>query len=76
MSTKDDTKAIVKDLGGPKKLAEELSRLDPSGITKQAVSLWSVIPLRRCVHIEQISNGKYKCHELRPDVFPVPEKAA
>ena len=34
------------------------------------------VPAERCLEIERATGGVVKCHELRPDVFPAPEKTA
>lgn len=63
---------IIKDLGGPKKLAEAL------GCSPQAVCKWATtqIPADRAVQIEHITDGRIKCRDLRPDLFETPTRAA
>jgi DNA-binding transcriptional regulator YdaS (Cro superfamily) len=38
-------------------------------ITREAVSQWDVVPVKRAVQIERVTKGKIKRHELRPDIF-------
>jgi DNA-binding transcriptional regulator YdaS (Cro superfamily) len=48
-----------------KKLADIL------GVTQMAISQWKKrgIPIKRCVQIEQLSNGKIKREEIWADIF-------
>lgn len=42
------------------------------GVTPGAVSQWvnglSAVPAERCPQIEQVTGGKVRCEDLRPDV--------
>lgn len=76
--TKQETKAVVKALGGPYALAAAINAIaltSKDRITPQAISLWSSVPARRCQQIEAVSNGEWSCHRLRPDFFPAPQPA-
>lgn len=50
------------------------------GVTQGLVSKWvngkQPIPVIKAIHINRVTNGRVKKHELRPDVFPAPKKAA
>ena len=77
--SRDQTKQIVKSLGGPYALAEAINAIaekEKDRITPQAISLWMRVPVSRCAQLEQISNGALTCHQLRPDVFKAPKAAA
>lgn len=43
------------------------------GITLQAVSQWEVVPAEQVLAVEQATDGRVPCHELRPDLYP-PER--
>lgn len=63
-----NAKLIIERLGGPAKVAAMVG-----GITSQAVSQWSVIPVHRCRAIERATEGAVTVHDLRPDIFgPAP----
>ena len=49
-------------VGGKAALAKAL------GITKSAVSQWKELPPKHVLKVAQLSG--FKCHELRPDIFP------
>lgn len=73
--SKEQTKEIVKSLGGPYALADAMNSVaanDKERITPQAISLWVRVPVGRCLQIERATNGARKCHQLRPDMFPAP----
>ncbi len=55
--------------GGPSALAVKLG-----GLTSQAVSQWKRIPAGRVIAVEQITG--ISRHDLRPDLYPVENKAA
>lgn len=55
----------IKSAGGLAGLAR------PLGITEQAVSQWDEVPPLRVLAVEKISGVPR--HELRPDLYPVPE---
>lgn len=38
-------------------------------ITREAVSQWKEVPVKRAIEIERLTKGKIKRHELRPDIF-------
>ena len=71
MSTKTAFERACICMGSQKALAKAI------GVTDQAVSKWKIkVPAERCLDIEKATGGEVKCHELRPDAFPAPEKAA
>lgn len=41
------------------------------GITAQAVSQWSRVPVERVLDVERVSGVPR--HELRPDIYPPPQ---
>lgn len=68
MGMEDDCKKVIKEAGGPAKVARALGDL-----TSQAVSQWKRIPIERVAAFEALSGVSR--HELRPDIFgPAPEK--
>jgi DNA-binding transcriptional regulator YdaS (Cro superfamily) len=56
---------VINYFGTQKKLADIL------GVTQMAISQWKKrgIPIKRCVQIEQLSNGKIKREEIWADIF-------
>lgn len=58
----------IKNVGRPIDLARLL------GISPQAVAQWSRVPPMRVIAVES-KTGVPRC-ELRPDIYPPPEKAA
>jgi DNA-binding transcriptional regulator YdaS (Cro superfamily) len=57
---------VIKDAGGPAKLARALGDL-----TSQAVSQWKRVPIERVAAVEALTGVSR--HELRPDIFgPAP----
>jgi DNA-binding transcriptional regulator YdaS (Cro superfamily) len=56
--------------GGPAALAKALG----GTLTSQAVSQWRKVPAERVLDVERITG--ISRHDLRPDVFGVPENAA
>lgn len=49
------------------------------GITPQAVQKWcetGVVPAERVLQVEAAVNGAVTRYELRPDIYPLPDKAA
>ncbi len=61
----DAKNSVIESMGGTASLGRTL------GISSQAISQWEIIPLDRVLQIEERSNGKIRCCEMRPDVFPV-----
>jgi DNA-binding transcriptional regulator YdaS (Cro superfamily) len=56
-------KNIINHFGGKSALARRFE------VTPWAVSKWSnQIPAERCPDIESMSNGLFRCEEMRPDV--------
>jgi len=41
------------------------------GITAQAVSQWSRVPVERVLDVERVTGVPR--HELRPDIYPAPQ---
>jgi len=71
MDTNTALKKACQCLGSQKALAKKI------GVTEQSVSNWkSKVPAERCLDIQNATAGIVTCYELRPDVFPAPEKAA
>lgn len=65
-----DVKEVIKALGGPTKVAARLDSARRDGkITVAAVSKWKRIPANRVRDLVQMSDGKLKAEELRPDIF-------
>lgn len=62
---------LVKDLGGPAKLARHLAACTPDGkpLSTAAVSKWTRIPPQYCMTLAEMSGWKYRPSEMRPDVF-------
>lgn len=54
--------------GGVTRLSEAL------GVTRSAVSQWPRVPAERVLKVEEVT--KVPRHELRPDIYPPPEKEA
>lgn len=65
-----DTKAIIRRLGGPTKVAKHLKSSHPRGhISRAAVCQWKQIPAEHCLQLSELSGGEIRPHEMRPDVF-------
>ena len=63
-----NAKTIIETLGGPARVGKLAG-----GISSQAVSQWTEIPVLRCPAIAAGSGGRYTVHDLRPDFFgPAP----
>ncbi len=65
--------SAIKEVGSAAALAGTLN------ITAQAVGLWRRAgkpPAERCLAIQQLTDGRITCHDLRPDVFPEPEEVS
>lgn len=58
----------IKAAGGPKALSVAI------GVSHQAISQWSRAPAERVLQVEKATGVPR--HELRPDLYPVPERAA
>lgn len=58
---------IVAILGGPVRAGQCLN------ISPQAISQWTRVPANRVLDLEEMTNGIVKRHEMRPDLYPVPE---
>jgi DNA-binding transcriptional regulator YdaS (Cro superfamily) len=56
----------VRAAGGVTRLSEAL------GVTRSAVSQWPRVPAERVLKVEELT--KVPRHELRPDIYPPPEK--
>lgn len=66
---------IIRDAGGPAKLAACLNEAGGKPITPQAVSQWRRVPAERVIAIEAICGVSR--HEVRPDIFgPAPKETA
>lgn len=65
---------IIRDAGGPKKLADALNLIGAAQITPQAISQWKRVPPNRVVAVEAVTGVSR--HILRPDVFGDREFAA
>lgn len=61
-------KDIIARAGGPAKLAASL------GITSAAVSQWTRVPAERVLAVARASG--LPAHDIRPDLYPEPERAA
>lgn len=57
-------------IGGPTALAHAIS----GDITPQAVVQWKQVPVLRVLEVERVTG--IPRHELRPDIYPVPEGTA
>jgi DNA-binding transcriptional regulator YdaS (Cro superfamily) len=63
----------LKDFGG-RRLAARLRELDPDNpLTSQAISQWTRVPAERVLPVEAATG--IPRHELRPDLYPVQERA-
>lgn len=65
---------IIDDLGGVSGLAKKLKSRHRHGrpLTKQAVSMWKKskrIPVEHVLALEELSEGRYTRHQMRPDIF-------
>ncbi len=60
----------IKAAGGESALARAI------GVTRQAVHGWAKVPADRALAVERATDGRVRCYELRPDVFPKPAEAA
>lgn len=58
-------KSAIKQAGGRTQLATAL------GIKPEAISQWRRCPVLRVLDVERLSGVSR--HELRPDIYPVPE---
>lgn len=68
MAEKDEAlKRAIEAVGTGDKLASDL------GITPQALSQWDRVPPLRVLEVERITGVPR--HELRPDIYPAPERA-
>lgn len=65
LTMKNPLKRVIKDFGTARALAAALD------ITPQAVSQWKKVPIFHVLEIEKLTG--IPRHELRPDVYPVPE---
>jgi len=71
MKTKSALDKACQLLGNQKSLANKL------GVSEQSISNWkNKVPAERCLDIQRATNSAVTCYELRPDVFPEPERAA
>jgi len=67
---KANTQAMIGRAGGP----VLVGRLYQPRISSQAVSQWVLVPARRCLAIERITQGQVSRYQLRPDVYgPAPQ---
>jgi len=65
------TRRAIALAGGPSAIANELD------ITPQAVSRWTTqdqIPAKWVIPVETMILGQVQRHELRPDIYPPPER--
>ena len=76
MSTPEDAlRRAIDAAGGPAEVARFITaRFEP--ITAQAVCGWRVCPPRRVLQLEAAASGKVTRHELRPELYPIEERAA
>lgn len=51
-------------IGGAAQLGREL------GISRQAVIMWKICPVRRVLDIERLTKNQVTKHQLRPDIYP------
>ncbi len=72
MNNDQALKTAIKHFGSQEKLAKKL------GLCSMAITQWKKrgVPANKCLQIEQATDGLVTCYELRPDIFPKPEKAA
>lgn len=68
LMSKEALKRAIEAVGGLAGLAH------PLGISAQAVSQWDEVPPLRVLAVERISGVPR--HELRPDLYPLPEACA
>lgn len=59
---------IIAILGGPVRAGQCLD------LSSQAVSQWKRVPANRVIEIENMTKGIVKRHEMRPDLYPLPEE--
>lgn len=62
-----DIDALIARVGG----AAVVARM--CGITSQAVSQWTRVPVQRCLAIERATHGTVTRSDLRPDIWPATE---
>ena len=61
----DVIKKVVSVVGSKSAIARHL------GITKGAVSQWTIIPAEHVLEIERLTGGAVTRYELRPDRYPI-----
>ena len=63
----DALRLAIEKAGGTAKVADHF------GISSQAVSQWDRCPSGRVIALEDMTGGAVSRHELRPDLYPLPE---
>ena len=61
----DAIKKVVDVVGSKAAIARHL------GITKGAVSQWTIIPAEHVLEVEKLTGGRVTRYELRPDRYPI-----
>lgn len=64
-----DIKDIANKVGGVVALSNAL------GLSRGAVSQWSVVPVDRVIAVCELSGWDLTPHDLRPDIYPNPTDA-
>lgn len=64
-----DIKDIANKVGGVVALSNAL------GLSRGAVSQWTVVPVDRVIAVCELSSWELTPHDLRPDIYPNPTDA-
>lgn len=71
------TQNMIRDLGHAAAVARALQPYVPAGksLSRSAVAQWKRVPAEYVVALEEISGGRFRREDIRPDVFGQPPHA-